>query len=345
MLIDLYIYISKTINAIYRMKIFILLSAIMLQLSLQAQTISYDIPEGYENDISKEDYKKVVDMAVSVISKRYTIDNVKEGAIQLKDGQDMQTLNLHNLVGKCTAVEDKSKWENVVKEHFDNLFMSIDEQKKIDVDKFETVEKYLAVRIYPKKTINERGGINGVVAKTDLEGTYTLLMLDLPGAFTPVPREVFEKWKKNTDDIFAIAQSHINKQTVEKAVENFDIDSSKIEICFLGNEDYAASYALDLSHNAPELVGGWGAVIAIPNKGLACICKVSKDKPVDFVKFIQATKPVIEKQYNEHQQPVSDQFFWYYKGKFTKIYVTTDDKGVIHVLSPMGLTELMLETK
>jgi hypothetical protein len=316
-----------------------------LNMTSFGQKISYNIPEGYENEISKDDYKKIVDLAVPIVTKRYSVDFVKDGAIQLKKGQEMNTLNLHNLIAKCVAVKDKSQWDKVVQEHFENIFSSIDEQKKIDPANYETVKKYLSLRIYPKETVNQRGGVGSLVAKTDLEGTYTLLMLDLPGAFTPVQKQMFELWKLDTTTVFKVAQDNINKQQIEKATQSFDVDGVKIEMSFLGNEDYAASYALDLINNSPELVGEWGSVVAMPNKGLVDICKISKDKPVDFVKFIQRTKPLIEKSYQEHEQPISDQFFWYYKGKFTRINVLTNADGNINVISPFGLTELMTEKK
>jgi hypothetical protein len=309
------------------------------------QKISYDIPEGYENEINKDDYRKIVDLAVPIVAKRYSIDFVKNGAIQLKQGQEMQTINLHNLITKCVSVKDKSQWDKVVQEHFENIFTSIDEQKKIDPTKYETVKKYLSLRIYPKETVNQRGGISSLVAKTDLEGTYTLLMLDLPGAFTPVQKQMFALWKLDTATVFKTAQENINKQQIEKATQTFDVDGVKIEMNFLGNEDYAASYALDLINNSPELVGEWGSVVAMPNKGLVDICKISKDKPLDFVKFIQRTKPLIEKSYQEHEQPISDQFFWYYRGQFRRINVLTNADGSINVISPFGLTELMTEKK
>jgi hypothetical protein len=170
-------------------------------------------------------------------------------------------------------------------------------------------------------------------------------MLDLPGAFTVVQKKMFSLWKLDTATVFKVAQDNINKQQVEKVTQSFDIDGSKIEISFLGNEDYAASYALDLITNSPELVGEWGSVVAIPNKGLVDICKISKDNPVDFVKFIERTKPLVEKSYQEHEQPISDQYFWYYKGKFTRINVLTNADGSINVISPFGLTELMTEKK
>jgi hypothetical protein len=114
---------------------------------------------------------------------------------------------------------------------------------------------------------------------------------------------------------------------------------------FLGNEDYAASFVLDLANNSPEFVGSLGSVIAIPNKGLVNICAISKEKPLDFVNFIQFFKKPVEKFYAQHQQSISKDFFWYYKGKFTKINVLEDNNGNVNVISPMGLTALMSEKK
>jgi hypothetical protein len=326
-------------------KLTLLILMSVFQILTYGQKINYTIPSGVVNDISKNDYKKIVDIAIPIVKKKYKIESVKEGTIQLAKDQGMQAFNLDNLVLKCVEVKDKSLWKDVIQDHFTQIFSSIDEKKKIDPKNFETVRRYLSIRIYPKETVLQRGGIETMVLKSDLEGTYTLLMLDLPGAFTNVEKKIFDLWKKDNTEIFKIAQGNINKQVVEKVTQKFKIDGSDIEVSFIGDENYAASYALDLITNSPELVGEWGSVVAIPNKGLVNICKVSKDKPVDFVKFIQKTKPMIEKSYIEHQQPISDQYFWYYKGKFTKINVLTNTNGSLNVISPFGLTELMTKKK
>jgi hypothetical protein len=324
--------------------------ALLLLLSLShmpsfGQKIDYNIPEGYTNDISQDDYQMIVDMAVPIVAKRYSIDHVKDGTIFLIQGQEMKAINLHNLIRKCVAVKDKSKWDIVIQGHFDNLFTSIYEQKKIDPKNYETIKKYLSLRIYPVETIRQRGGVSSFIARKDLEGTYTLLMLDLPGAFTAVQIQVFSLWGKDTFEVFKIAQDNVNKQQIKKVTQKFDIDRTNVEISFLGNEDYAASYALDLLNNSPDLVGEWGSAVAIPNKGLVDICKISKDKPLDFVKFIQRLKPSVEQSYQEHEQPISDQFFWYYQGHYTRIPVITQTNGNINVIPPFGLTSLMTEKK
>jgi hypothetical protein len=308
-----------------------------------SQPVDYTIPAGYEKDISKEDYKKIVDISVTAISKRFTIDKVKEGTVFLKENQGMEAFNLHNLIIQCVSIKNKSDWNAVIEEHFNNLFSSIDEQKKIDPSDFESIKKYLSIRVYPREYVEQQGGENNLILKTQLAGTYSVLMLDLPGAFVPAEKRFYAGWKNDTSNAFNIAQNNINKHDISKESSQHDAGGVKIEITILESPDYAGSYALDLQNNSPELVGEWGSAIAIPNKQIALLCKISKDKPVDFVKFIQLTKQIVEKYYRQHPQHISDEFFWYYKGKFTKIQVLTDDKGNINVISPFGLTELMTE--
>jgi hypothetical protein len=307
------------------------------------QKIDYNIPDGYEKSIKVGDYKKIVDKSVAVVTTKFKIDFVKDGTIQLKKGQRMSAFNLHNLITKCTSIKDKSKWNDIIETHFQKMFSSLDEQARINPNDFEVVKKYLSLRIYETEFINQNGGAKNLVTRTDLEGTFTLLMLDLPDAFTPVQKTEFNLWKKTESEIFEIAQKNINQQKIEKITKIFNVDGVDIEMSFFGNEDYAASYILDLENNSPEFVGEWGTVIAVPNKGLVNLCKVSRNKPVDFVKFIQKVKPAISQLYQQHQNPISEDFYWYYKGKFTKISVTSDANGNIHVLSPNGLTELMTQ--
>ena len=168
-------------------------------------------------------------------------------------------------------------------------------------------------------------------------------MLDFPGAFTPVRRSMFDHWKVAAPDVFSIAQANVDSVKVQKASKSFEVQGTQVEITMLGEENYAASYALDLQHNAPELVGEWGCVLAMPNKGLVSICKITREKPLDFVKFIQLTQPFIEKSYHEQPQPISDQYFWYYKGKFTRIETTVDATGHLNVLAPTGLSDVMTQ--
>ena len=161
------------------------------------------------------------------------------------------------------------------------------------------------------------------------------------GDWLAVSKADFENWHKTAEEAFKAASENIAKQPVNKASKTFKIDNTDVEFNFIENEDYAASYALNLEANAPEMVGEWGSVMAIPNKGLVTICKVSKAHPVEFVKFIQRIKPLIDQSYSQHAYPVSTNFFWYYQRKFTTIPINVDAQGILHVTAPIGLGTLM----
>ena len=319
-----------------------LLCLITISLASTAQKISYDPPPNLP--VSQKDYKLIVDSSIAIIAGRYKVDTVEAGSVHiLDDHQQTAVLNLDNLILKCQTEPDRNAWPAIIKEHFNKLFSTIDQQRQLDPTNYETMKKYLSIRIYPKETVDQRGGTDSLVARTDLDGTYTLLMLDFPGAFTPVRATMFAHWKKDTAEVFRIAQANVDSVKVQKAAKSFDVQGGQVEITMLGEENYAASYALDLQHNAPELVGEWGCALAMPNKGLVSICKISRDKPLDFVKFIQLTQPFIEKSYQEQPQPISDQYFWYYQGKFTHIQTNTDATGHLSVLAPTGLGDLMAQ--
>jgi len=303
--------------------------------------ISYDIPPGLENAISPDDYHFLVDTSIAVIAERFRIDSVSGGTIRLAKGQELGGFNLDNLILQCAAVKDRTVWPAIIRDHFQKIFSSVEEQQKIDPSNYWSVKPYLSLRIYPQDVIGQHGGPDALVTRVDLEGTYTVLMLDLPGAFTPLAKNVFDGWKRNKADVFRTAQDNVDSQHVEKVSKTTDMQGTQLEVTVLGNEDYAASYALDLGKNSPELVGDWGSAIAIPNKGLVSICKISPGKPADFVKFIQLTYPYIERAYQQHPQRISDQYFWYYQGTFTRIRVETNGDGDINVIAPYGLGQLM----
>jgi hypothetical protein len=68
---------------------------------------------------------------------------------------------------------------------------------------------------------------------------------------------------------------------------------------------------------------------------------VQPRKPMNFVKYIQLTRGYMERSYQEHPQRISDQYYWYYQGTFTRIPVTTDTDGDPNVIIPQGLKRLI----
>ncbi|RYY84006.1 MAG: hypothetical protein EOO15_20255 [Chitinophagaceae bacterium] len=309
-----------------------------------SQKIAYNLPEGLEGRISAAEYKPIVDSAVYHIASRWKVLRVDSGVVQLEENPEASQWNLYNLVSQCLSIPKEQRGA-FVREYFQRTFRSMDTRKTLDLGSFAAARQYLALRIYPAQTVEGTALKENSLTRRDLEGTYTVVMLDLPDVFTNLRRNDFEKWKTSEEAVFAAATENVARQQMQKVSEEFDVDSSKIRISFLEEENYAASYVLNLERNQPDLVGAWGTVVAIPNKGFALMCRVDPYRPVDFVKFIQATYGQMMKSYQEHPQPVSDRYFWYYKGKFTPITVTMSGASGLQVLAPMGLSELMTKKK
>jgi len=217
-------------------------------------------------------------------------------------------------------------------------------QSTPDPTNYESMKNFLSLRIYPADIIDTHGGIDSLVTREDLEHTYTVLMLDFPGGFAPVRRSMFETWKKNVAEVFQAAQANVDSAKVQRVSKTFSLQDSAVEVDMLVEKDYAASYALDLEHNMPDLVGEWGAVVAMPFKGLVAVNKIAKGDRLDWTRFIRLTQPFIEKSYQEQPQPISDQYFWYYKGKFTRIN-TYIQNGVYHIAAPEGLSNLLVQSQ
>lgn len=217
-------------------------------------------------------------------------------------------------------------------------------QETLDPANYEPMKKYLSLRIYPSDMIDAHGGTDSLVTRVDLEHTYTVLMLDFPGGFAPVKRSMFEHWKKNVAEVFQNAQSNVDSAKVARVSKSFSLQDSAVEVNMLVEQDYAASYALDLEHNVPDLVGEWGAVVAMPFKGLVAVYKIAKGDRLDWTRFIRLTQPFIEKSYLEQAQPISDQYFWYYHGTFTRIGTYTQS-GVYHIAPPQGLSDLLVQNQ
>ncbi|MBT30883.1 MAG: hypothetical protein CMO01_14590 [Thalassobius sp.] len=308
----------------------------------QKLDIDYTLPENVKGVFKKKEYKFIIDQTINTISKRHKVVAVKNGAIVFNAEGDLANFNFYDLLYKCTDYGKKSEWETVIDDYVNSVLSSIEARNQIDLYNFETIKDRLAIRLYPEYTFARYDSLDQLIYRSDLEGVYSMLMLDLPETFSPIYKEMFEAWNVSEDDCFKIAQQNINKQDVHKEqyeLETFTGDS--IKMYFLANDDYAASYVLGLQNNSPELVGDWGSIVAIPNKGIVNLCPISKDNAFDFVPFIQRLIPVISQFHDQHPQPVSKDFYWYYKGEFTKVNLSQDEHGNTTVIAPYGLGELM----
>jgi hypothetical protein len=322
------------------MRTFLLTFITLLQFALNAQetTIYHGIPEGYEDIITDTDYQKLVNYAITAVGKHYDVESVKDGTIILQDNHD-HSFNLHNLIEICASV-DKSEWKTIITDHFDRLIDSMELQNAMDLTDYKSVKQYLTLRIYPKAYVDNNMGLQRCIARTDLEGTYTVLMFDLPHAFSSVNHDLPEIWKKSKEELFRVATDNVNKIEIVKVTEIVQPDGMQFELHLMEEENFAGVYALDLQKNSPEFVGELGSIVSIPNAGFAIIYKIDPKNPAEFADYIRITHSLNQESYTGHSKGVTPDYFWYYKGKFTKVGVREQPDGEFYIVPPDGLTKL-----
>jgi hypothetical protein len=59
------------------------------------------------------------------------------------------------------------------------------------------------------------------------------------------------------------------------------------------------------------------------------------------MEFIASFNPLIEKIYNEDEYPITDDYYWYYNGKYEQFPVQTDEKNHSFITIPDRLIILL----
>lgn len=317
---------------------FILWLFLLIHTTLFAQKISYAIPSDYQNEISKKDYKKILNLSIKKLSERFKIIAVDTGYIWVQIEEQQSAFTIHNVLFKCSQ-ESSKMWPAVVDAHFQAFFTSMDAQTKLDLLNFESIKDRIRLRVYPANyTPFLNGGQEGFATATVLENFYVAAVIDLPETIRLVESKLCAEWGKTVTEVLELGYQNTNK--IEPYIETVLLGDS-LEATFFEEGDYAASFALRIWETHPEIVGKYGTVIAIPNKGIFSTYKM--EDPVSFVNFIKTTYEVTQKMHHDHTHPISTAFYWLYKGEFKEIPITFDADGLLNVISTPQMSTVLLD--
>ncbi len=301
--------------------------------------IDYTVPDGFVGRISAVDYRYILERSLKRVAESDKIKKVEQGEIQLADGK---IVNMHNLLHRCIAA-DKKEWNGLIDEHFKRLASIY--KSPVDATNYQKIKKFLGYRVYPREAIDRYKAAGKMVIRKDLAGTYTVLMLDLPTTWASITRDNFKKWKISKSEAFKQADRNMSRKSLKVGSEPVKIKPDiDFKFSYVEDNDYAASFAIGGLRSGAIKPAAWGLVIAIPNNGFATWVKVSREKPVDFILFIQVFDKAIKKAFNENEKGISPEFYWYYKNKFTPIRTFYKNER-LNVINPEGLSELMSEQK
>ena len=301
--------------------------------------VDYTPPAGLEDALDPTRYKLLVDEAVRVVGQRHAVDRVERGVIHLAGGgASSAVVNLHNVVAAVADLDDEGALLDAVHAHVNTLHDAADARARLEGADFATARPRLVARVYPAAGLAAYADGATLVLREHLPGTYTLLMLDVEGAFASVARDRLEAWGVSADEAFAAAHANAAGADVAVARTAVDLGGGPQDLYLVQDENYAASFALALAAHAPEVLGEHGALVAVPSRALAVVLPLPATAPKDVVeRFAEATRRLVGETYRRHPYAVSADLFWLTPaGTFARV---TDETGAAR--TPVGLAGVL----
>lgn len=302
-------------------------------------TIDYTPPPGYESTLTSHQYRLFVDEAVRVVGQRYTVERVERGVIHLAGEPGASSVvNLHNILAAVADHDDEGALLDAVHAHINTLHQASDARHRPELSDYANARPLLAARVYPMAAVAQYVGKSEIVMRQHLPGTYTLLMLDLEGAFSSVAQARLAEWGVTEPEAFAAAHVNAARADVRLSRTEIDLGTGPLELYLAQEENYAASFALALGAHTPMVVGEHGALVAVPSRALVIILPLPSKAPKDVAeRFAQSARKLIDESFEQHPYGVSTEVYWLEpRGGYQRI---TGEDGVVR--TPAGLAGVL----
>jgi hypothetical protein len=186
------------------------------------------------------------------------------------------------------------------------------ESVKTIPENFDEAEKYLAFRIHHQDFVNsfKEGDI---IFRKDLEGTVTVLVLDLPDSVEVLMHTGITKWNKSPEELFVIAIKNLKEKYTSRDVER--LENKLLNIT--GEDIFITSETLYFERNK-ECIGNFGAIFCLPNKETLRAFALNSD--LDIEVGLQMMIPFAEETFDRSEDKITRNIFWHFEGKNELIY-------------------------
>jgi hypothetical protein len=200
------------------------------------------------------------------------------------------------------------------------------------LDDFDKAAKYLAVRLY-QQDFMESFKLEELAYRKDLEGTVTVLVLDLPDSVESVLKTNIEKWGKNADELFALGCDNL-KEKYKRELERMENNLYKLS----GEDIFVTSEALYFQRNR-EAIGKFGSIFCLPNRDTMAVMPIGEDLDVEV--GLQLMIPFAENTYDSSGDlAITRHIFWHFNGKNELIYTYYGLNRLKYVL-PADLADMV----
>lgn len=234
------------------------------------------------------------------------------------------------------ATSDRNDWPAIVEAQVRSLLNSDKESAEFNVyeKSFAEVGSLLRVQLYPADFLDGIPFKDETFYKTDIPGTLTVLMIDLPSSIATVKKSGAKSWGKSDKELFEIGLRNTLAMTVVQqethAMGDFNIVSLN------GNDLLSAVHAFDFQ-KFDGVTGAHGTLIGIPTRHFV-LCYPINDLGV--VKAAQGMAVIISGMNNEGPGSLSPFLYWYKDGVFENEPYTIENKNFNFIPKERFVTEL-----
>lgn len=272
-------------------------------------------PDFYLGIVTKLEYAEILKISERECARLGKITSIQAGTIKLitQENEEEVSFHLDNLVRKC-HYNDRTEWTTIIKNHFGRYPLDKSKAKFLSKD-FEYAKPLLKVLVRSIDNIPE-----GMVHRIDIPETSSFLILDYDERFHFLMEKDIQEWNIPKNELFEIALANIS-------IEKIDIQevlwADKFELFSFFSGDFSASFMLEIGKNAPFSIGKYGAIVAIPTKGSAFVHPLDENTVLAFIHVFEKT---FHSFYTEDEVPISNDYYWFYKDKFTAFKIAKENE-------------------
>ncbi|MBI4752448.1 MAG: hypothetical protein HY774_28490 [Acidobacteria bacterium] len=221
---------------------------------------------------------------------------------------------LQNLAQVCYQAEPEV-WAEVITHHFQTILEAEVEGREFEekLADFSQVAPFLAVRLYPDSYLDQIGP-DKAVASIDLEGTATMLVLDLENAIRTIGADDTKPWGKSNYELIRLGLNYV-REVSDVEVSDFQI-TDELSVKIISGDSFFASTMVLLLEEFPECLGLYGTLVGVPHRHAAILYPIQN---LDVIKAVNVLIPLVRGLYNEGPGSISPNLYWYRHQKFINL--------------------------
>ena len=226
-------------------------------------------------------------------------------------------------------------WQEVIRDHFESFARDAELSAQIERDLGDFEKIKAAPGGAPLPGSGRCRPQAELIERTDLEGTTTVMVLDLPNTIRSLRPSEAEPWGKSPEELFAVGLRNVLEGEAPQ-YETIEAGEGLVLQTASGPSHFVADRVLDLE-SMPGAVGRHGSLVAIPHRHALIAYPIDG---IDAVQAINILLPMALGMEQEGPGSITPNVYWYTVGRFVNLPYRIEGKS-IQFMPPPDFTELL----